>query len=272
MLNLLHRTLLGLAFFVGMSAPAHAARTPKPAPAKTGKKPVAKKSAAERPVKSTAKKLVKSEKSEKPARTTGKKTVRVTKSSKARAAAVARAEAPRRRVAKGTMTLRNLNTRDKLEGLRVVEVAKKGKKDLARLSPKGKKKLAWMLRDFRNGQIRQPPDRLLYQLYQVQQHFDAPVEIVSGYRHWARPTSRHFKGWAVDFKVEGVDPKTVWAYCKQFKDVGCGHYPTSQFVHMDVRDKSYSWIDMSGPGERARYVNSVTQPESKDTGPAAQEE
>lgn len=259
MLNLLHRTLLGLAFFVGMSAPAHAARAQKPAPAKAGKKPAAKKTAAAR--KPAAKK---------PAAT--KKTVRATKSSKARAAAVARAEAPRRRVAKGTMTLRNLNTRDKLEGLRVVEVAKKGKKDLARLSPKGKKKLAWMLRDFRNGQIRQPPDRLLYQLYQVQQHFDAPVEIVSGYRHWARPTSRHFKGWAVDFKVEGVDPKTVWAYCKQFKDVGCGHYPTSQFVHMDVRDKSYSWIDMSGPGERARYVNSVTQPESKDTGPAAQEE
>ena len=128
-----------------------------------------------------------------------------------------------------------------------------------------------MLRDSRNGQIRLPPDRLLYQLYQVQQHFDAPVEIVSGYRHLARRTSRHFKGWAVDFKVEGVDPRVVWAYCKQFKDVGCGHYPTSQFVHMDVRDKSYSWIDMSGPGERARYVNSA-QPEAKETAPAAQEE
>lgn len=245
--SLLHRMLLALALFFCMVAPAHAARTKAVAgPGKTEAKGGKAKS--------------------------GKTKAGKGKTKAGDTAARPRAEVVRRRIAKGTMTLRNLNTRDKLTGLRVVEVSKKGKKELARLSRKGKKKLAWMLRDFRNGQIRQPPDRLLYQLYQVQQHFDAPVEIVSGYRHWARPTSRHFKGWAVDFKVEGVDPKVVWAYCKEFKDVGCGHYPTSQFVHMDVRDKSYSWIDMSGPGERARYVNSVPQPEAKDSAPAAQEE
>lgn len=244
--RLLHRMLLALALFFCMVAPAHAARAKAVAgPAKTEAKPGKAKSTKAKAGKGKA---------------------------KAGKAAKPKAEVVRRRIAKGTMTLRNLNTRDKLEGLRVVEVSKKGKKELARLSPKGKKKLGWMLRDFRNGKVRQPPDRLLYQLYQVQQHFDAPVEIVSGYRHWARPTSRHFKGWAVDFKVEGVDPKVVWAFCKEFKDVGCGHYPTSQFVHMDVRDKSYSWIDMSGPGERARYVNSVPQPEAKDSAPAAQEE
>jgi uncharacterized protein YcbK (DUF882 family) len=248
--SLLHRTLLALALFFCMVAPAHAARAKAVAgPAKTETKPAKAPKAKSAKAKSGKGKAKAGDKAVKP-----------------------RAEAVRRRIAKGTMTLRNLNTRDKLTGLRVLEVSKKGKKELARLSRKGKKKLAWMLRDFRNGKIRQPPDRLLYQLYQVQQHFDAPVEIVSGYRHWARPTSRHFKGWAVDFKVEGVDPKVVWAYCKEFKDVGCGHYPTSQFVHMDIRDKSYAWIDMSGPGERARYVNSVSQPEAKDSAPAAQEE
>lgn len=248
--SLLHRTLLALALFFFMVAPAHAARA--------------------KAVAGSAKRETKPAKA--PKAKSGKAKSGKSKAKAGDKAVKPRAEAVRRRIAKGTMTLRNLNTRDKLTGLRVLEVSKKGKKELARLSPKGKKKLGWMLRDFRNGKVRQPPDRLLYQLYQVQQHFDAPVEIVSGYRHWARPTSRHFKGWAVDFKVEGVDPKVVWAYCKEFKDVGCGHYPTSQFVHMDVRDKSYAWIDMSGPGERARYVNSVPQPEAKDSAPAAQEE
>jgi len=173
--------------------------------------------------------------------------------------------AVKRRIPKGTMTLRILNTREKVEGLRVVEVTSKGKREVARLTAKGKKKLAWLLRDWRSGKVRRPPDRLLYQLYQVQQHFDAPIDVVSGFRSKARKTSRHFKGWAVDFKVEGVDPRVVWTFCKQFKDVGCGHYPTSGFVHMDIRDKSYSWTDMSGPGEPARYVKEQSAGEPKDT-------
>lgn len=250
MVCLLHRALLSVALACGVvAAPALALAKSKAAPTKV---PKVEKAAG---------------KSKKPGRDAA---------GKGKGKAVAKVAPVKRRIRQGTMTLRNVNTRDKLEGLRVVEVSKKGKgknaKERARLSTKGKKKLAWMLRDFRNGQIRQPPDRLLYQLYQVQQHFDAPVEIVSGYRHWARPTSRHFKGWAVDFRVDGVDPKVVWNFCKEFKDVGCGHYPTSGFVHMDVRDKSYSWIDVSGPGEAAQYVNSLKPSEAKDTEPALQEE
>ena len=34
--------------------------------------------------------------------------------------------------------------------------------------------------------------------------------------------------------------------------VGVGIYPTSQFVHVDVRPRSYFWIDNSGPGKRNR--------------------
>ena len=31
-----------------------------------------------------------------------------------------------------------------------------------------------------------------------------------------------------------------------------GVYPTSGFVHVDVRDRSYFWVDASGPGRRNR--------------------
>ena len=242
MIHLLRRLLLGLSMLFAFVAPGHAKE--KPAQTKAVKK-------------GGKAKAVK-----------GRKVTRG-KASESKAK-VAEAPSSRRRITKGTMTLRNINTRDRLDSLRVVEFSKKGKREVAKLVPRGKKKLGWMLRDFRNGHVRQPPDRLLWQLYQVQQHFDAPVEIVSGYRHWARKTSRHFKGWAVDFRVDGVDPRTVWSFCKSFKDVGCGHYPTSGFVHMDIRDKSYSWVDVSGPGEPARYVDGKRPAGgAKETAPAA---
>ena len=130
--RLLHRMLLAFALFFCMVAPAHAARAKAVAgPAKTEAKPAKAKSGKAKAGKANA----------------GKS------KAKAGKAAKPKAEVVRRRIAKGTMTLRNLNTRDKLEGLRVVEVSKKGKKELARLSPKGKKKLGWMLRDFRNGKV-----------------------------------------------------------------------------------------------------------------------
>ena len=261
MLDALHRAFLGLVACLVMSigTVAHAAKAELP------QKPTATKSKSKG--KSAASKAKSSGKKSSDAVAKGKSG----KSAKAGRSAKAEAPATKRRIRKGTMTLRVLNTRDKVEGLRVVEIAKKGKREVARLTAKGKKKLAWLLRDHRNGKVGRPPDRLLYQLYQVQQHFDAPLDIVSGYRGWARKSSRHYKAWAVDFKVEGVDPRVVWNFCKQFKDVGCGHYPTSGFVHMDIRDKSYSWIDMSGPGEPARYVDTKGAAAPKETAEAAPE-
>jgi len=34
--------------------------------------------------------------------------------------------------------------------------------------------------------------------------------------------------------------------------VGVGVYPASQFVHVDVRPRSYFWVDYSGPHMRNR--------------------
>jgi len=167
----------------------------------------------------------------------------------------AHAAQEKRAVPVGTMTLYSLNTRDKVTALKVMDVkkGKKGKK-IEKLRPAAVRRVTKLLRDFRTGRTRRIPDRLLTQLYQVQQSFDAPIDVVSGYRHSARKTSRHFRGYAVDFRVKGVEVKRVWEACKRFKNTGCGYYPKSGFVHMDVRDKSYSWIDVSGPGESARYV------------------
>jgi hypothetical protein len=46
-------------------------------------------------------------------------------------------------------------------------------------------------------------------------------------------------------------------------DTGCGYYPNSSFVHVDVRQPGtghVAWIDASGPGEPPHYVASWPPP------------
>lgn len=96
------------------------------------------------------------------------------------------------------------------------------------------------------------------------------LAVVSG----VRPTSvgsLHATGRAIDFRIEGVKNEDVVKFCKTLDDTGCGFYPNSSFVHVDVRDAGaghVSWIDASGPGESPRYVASwpLPEPEAKRDG------
>lgn len=126
-----------------------------------------------------------------------------------------------------------------------------------------RKKVRKLLSDKRHKRTKRIPERLLWYLYLVGQHFDAPLEIVSGYRSRERKTSRHRHMKAVDFRIRGVNPKTIFTWAKRFDNVGLGWYPTSKFVHLDVREKSAYWIDDSGPGQRSRYRKKVSQARAK---------
>jgi hypothetical protein len=73
----------------------------------------------------------------------------------------------------------------------------------------------------------------------------------------------HASGRAMDFRLEGTKNEDVVAFCKTLEDTGCGYYPNSSFVHVDVRNEGaghVSWIDASGPGETPRYVPSWPPP------------
>jgi len=94
--------------------------------------------------------------------------------------------------------------------------------------------------------------RLLDLVYRAMRHFEAPlVHIVSGYRP-DRAGSRHTQGRAVDFVLPGVTNEQLADYVRTFGFVGVGIYPKSGFVHLDVRDASYYWVDNSLPDERSR--------------------
>jgi uncharacterized protein YcbK (DUF882 family) len=100
--------------------------------------------------------------------------------------------------------------------------------------------------------------RLIHLLAAVSNHFGSrKIEIISGFRPYSplqhTAHSNHNIGKAVDFRVVGVPNEIVRDYCRALHDVGCGYYPNSTFVHMDVRDKSTFWIDYSRPGEPPRY-------------------
>jgi hypothetical protein len=94
--------------------------------------------------------------------------------------------------------------------------------------------------------------RLLDLVYRAMRHFDAPlVHLISGYRA-DRAGSRHTQGRAIDMVLPGVGNEELAAYVRKFGFVGVGVYPKSGFVHLDVRDTSFFWLDYSLPNERCK--------------------
>lgn len=96
---------------------------------------------------------------------------------------------------------------------------------------------------------------LLDVVYRLQVHFKAPeIRILSGYRTPARngATSNHGKGRALDLVIPGASDEEVARLAREQGFAGVGVYPVSGFVHVDVRERSYFWVDTSGPGKRSR--------------------
>ncbi len=99
-------------------------------------------------------------------------------------------------------------------------------------------------------------ERLQAVVERLRPNATATVSVVSGYRP-ASKGSLHAEGQAIDFSLAGASNIELVEACKVLDDTGCGFYPNSSFIHLDVRPKGaghVSWIDASGPGEEARYV------------------
>jgi len=113
---------------------------------------------------------------------------------------------------------------------------------------------AWVLRDTSSGNAYPVLPRLLDLVYAIETHFSTrELRVISGYRTPRKGGgSNHGKGRAIDFVVPGATDADVAAYARTLGFVGVGIYPTSGFVHVDVRERSYFWSDASGPGRRNR--------------------
>jgi hypothetical protein len=124
---------------------------------------------------------------------------------------------------------------------------------------------AWAKGEWLPG-VRPVHPRLLWLLQRVADAFPRrTIYVFSGYRPAKEATSRkghhsmHAEARAMDVNVMGVPNAQLFKVCRTLDDVGCGYYPNSKFVHVDVRRPGTGrafWVDASGPGEPSQYVDS----------------
>jgi uncharacterized protein YcbK (DUF882 family) len=111
---------------------------------------------------------------------------------------------------------------------------------------------------------------VLAMLADVAKHWPGrTIEIISGYRAapFGAPHSKHFRGHAIDLRVHGVRTAALRDYVwRGHHEVGVGHYPETNFVHMDWRpgepDMAWTGADEEGTPEynprwawRARHLH-----------------
>ena len=89
-------------------------------------------------------------------------------------------------------------------------------------------------------------EKLVEYLQKIRDHFGKPITITSAYRCTSYNTkiggaygSRHTKGQACDFFIEGVTPLEIAQYAESIGIKGIGLYDT--FVHIDTRAAKSFW-------------------------------
>jgi uncharacterized protein YcbK (DUF882 family) len=139
----------------------------------------------------------------------------------------------------------SLNTNDRVELSAVSDNGGFSARDLDRA--------AFVLREPASGNEHPIEPRMLDVLYRIQTHFGAQeVRVISAYRTPHGGSSNHGQGRAIDLVVPGASDADVAKFARDLGFVGVGIYPTSGFVHIDARARSYFWVDSSGPGRRNR--------------------
>jgi len=105
-----------------------------------------------------------------------------------------------------------------------------------------------VLRDFRNGEVREIDRHLLDQLHRLHAKLGSkePFNVISGYRspetnakllqnsNGVAKKSLHMKGMAIDVALPDRDLKVVRKAALAMKAGGVGYYPKSGFVHLDT--------------------------------------
>ena len=97
--------------------------------------------------------------------------------------------------------------------------------------------------------------RTIDMLYRIQTHFEAQeIRVMSAFRTPVPGNGQglHGKGRAIDFVVPGASDMDVARFARELGFVGVGVYPIGSFVHVNVRERSYFWMDKSGPGHTSR--------------------
>jgi uncharacterized protein YcbK (DUF882 family) len=162
-----------------------------------------------------------------------------------------------------TLTLRNVNS----EEVETFAIPVDGHADPATAAA-----LKHFLRCRRTHREKAIAPGTLSLLVSVAQHWPGrTIDIVSGYRAppYGKPHSKHFRGYAIDLRVEGVKTArlrdTVW---RENHNVGVGHYTDEDFVHIDYRpgEGDMAWSSRKESAElnyNPRWARTARHPEQR---------
>ena len=145
---------------------------------------------------------------------------------------------------KRTLLLYNVHTGQKLDADYFAQ---------GRYQDNALKKINYVLRDYRTGDIKPIRRELLDLLYFISRTLDRPprFHIISGYRspetnamlrrrsNKVAKNSLHMEGEAVDIRIPGCDTTWLRGVCMNLKAGGVGYYPKSEFVHVDIGPVRY---------------------------------
>jgi uncharacterized protein YcbK (DUF882 family) len=126
-----------------------------------------------------------------------------------------------------------------------------------RVSPKALALFEELLRSARTDDTHAIDPMLVRLLHAVALAHDGVLMITSGYRepgHGTKPTSQHTMGKAADVRHPYLPAKSIVDFAREWGAGGVGYYPKSGFVHLDVREVPYYWVDTSGKGEKGQAV------------------
>lgn len=115
--------------------------------------------------------------------------------------------------------------------------------------PKALAQLDYLLRDYRNGEVRHYDPRLfdlLYELLEAAGRPDAWINVVCGYRnpqtnaylrshgHAVAQHSLHMQAMAIDIRLPGTSTAKLRDLALALHEGGVGYYAGSDFIHVDV--------------------------------------
>lgn len=138
-----------------------------------------------------------------------------------------------------TFDLMSVNTGEKLT-VRYVD---------DRLDPELAAPLEHLMRCLRTDREMAIDPRLVEALREIARQVGKPLLLVSGFRAPERRSDHnyHTRGQAADIRVEGMRAYKLRGIARKLGIRGVGWYPTTNMIHVDVRDVPYFWTDWSGP-------------------------
>lgn len=124
------------------------------------------------------------------------------------------------------------------------------------IDPVSKQQLDHLMRCLRTDSAKPIDPRLIDVLRDIAREVDAPLLLVSAYRaplNW-HEHNFHNRAQAADIRVDGMPANKLRRVARSLGVKGVGWYPTTNMIHVDVRDEEYFWTDWSGSGQIGREI------------------